>query len=96
MSEFKPENFSYEKSEEKTTTKSSSVIVKKQRLGFDATDIIAFSAAIVAILFTIGMLVGKFPVNDLTISVVGFSGVSAAIARIIKSKRKANSTKKTN
>lgn len=95
MSEFKLKEFSYEKSEKKTTTEQGTVIEKQQKVGFAAEDIIALAAAIVAILFSIGMIVGKLPVNGLTIGVVGFSGAGAVIAKIIKTRRKTAGAKKT-
>lgn len=88
MSELQPEKFSYEESDTQTTSKKGTVVEKRRTVTFDTEDIIAGSAASVAILFALAMIAGKLPINELTIGVVAFSGAGAAIAKIIKLKRR--------
>ncbi len=88
MSELQPEKFSYEESDTQTTSKKGTVVEKRRKVTFDTEDIIAGSAASVAILFALAMIAGKLPINELTIGVVAFSGAGAAIAKIIKLKRR--------
>ncbi|MCX5720836.1 MAG: hypothetical protein NT179_02235 [Nitrospirae bacterium] len=88
MSEFQPEKFSYEQSATQTTSEKDTVVEKRRKVTFDTEDIIAGAAASVAILFTLAMIAGKLPVNELTIGVVAFSGAGAAIAKIIKMRRR--------
>lgn len=88
MNNITPEEFSYEKIEKRTTNEKGTVVEKKQRVGFAAEDIIATAAAVVAILFAIGMMAELLPVNKLTISVAGFSGVGVVVAKIIKARHK--------
>ncbi len=88
MSELQPEKFSYEKSDTQTTSKKGTVVEKRRKVTFDTEDIIAGSAASVAILFALAMIAGKLPINELTIGVMAFSGAGAAIAKIIKLKRR--------
>ncbi len=88
MSDFQPEKFSYEQSDTKTSSEKGTVAEKRRKVTFDTEDIIAGAAASVAILFTLAMIAGKLPLNELTIGVVAFSGAGAAIAKIIKMKRR--------
>lgn len=88
MSELQPEKFSYEESDTQTTSKKGTVVEKRRKVTFDTEDIIAGSAASVAILFALAMIAGKLPINELTIGVMAFSGAGAAIAKIIKLKRR--------
>ncbi len=94
MSEFQPEKFSYEQSDTKTTSEKGTIVEKRKKVAFGTEDIIAGAAASVALLFTLAMIAGKLPVNELTIGVVAFSGAGAAIAKIIKMKRAPADTKK--
>lgn len=61
---------------------------KRAQLTADTEDIIAFFAGIVAVIVALGMVFWSFPVNKLTIGVLTFSGVGAAIAAIIGARKK--------
>jgi hypothetical protein len=49
-------------------------------------DIVAIFAGVIAVIFALGMVFGKLPVNALTIGVLGFSAAGGAIAKIIKAR----------
>jgi hypothetical protein len=94
MGKFQIEDFKFEHEVKETITDRGKVVEVKKSVGFATEDIIAFCAGIVAILFAIAMVFGKVPVNKLTISVLCFSGAGAAIAQIVKAKRKKDTEKK--
>ena len=63
-----------------------SKISARVRMGTE--NIIATFAGLVAIIIVLGMVFGGVPLNELTIGVLSFSGVSAVIAKIIGTRRK--------
>lgn len=92
---YKPERFDYESKETEKRTKNDDnyTIERRRKISFDTEDIIAVVAGLVAILFAIGMIIGKLPVNQLTVSVAGFSAAGVVIARIVKGRRNISSVK---
>lgn len=80
---FEPEKIVVETDEEKPDgTK------KKTRIRIDVEDIIAIFAGIIAVIFALGMVVGKIPINELTIGVLSLSGAGAVIVKIIGARKK--------
>ena len=61
---------------------------KKIRFKLDVEDIIAIFAGIIAVIFALGMVFEKIPVNELTVGVLTFTGVGAAIAEIIAARKR--------
>lgn len=68
---------------------------RRTRFSLDTEDVIAIFAGIVVLIFAVGMLVDLVPINELTIGVLGFSGVGGVIAEIIKASRRRSETKRT-
>lgn len=83
---FRPEHVNFKGETEKDLK--GKKVKTTRRLGFDTEDIIAFFAGIVAIIFALGIVFGKVPINSLTIGVLGFAGVGAVIAEIIKARKR--------
>jgi hypothetical protein len=76
-----PQQFDFE-THEKQKDRNGTTIEKRTRFSFGTQDIIAAFSGVIALIFALGMLIGKIPVNDLTIGVLTFSGVGAVIAKI--------------
>lgn len=87
MSSLRPQQVDYESKTEKEGSGESETTTTTH-LRFDTEDIIALFAGIIALIFAFGMVFGKLPINELTIGVVGFSGVGAVIAEIIKARKR--------
>lgn len=87
MEPIKPLDVGYKNKSE--ITKPDGSVEKKER-GFKLAteDIIAIFAGLIALVFALGMVFGKIPIDKLTIGVLSFSGIGAVIAEIIKAKRK--------
>ena len=92
MSSFDPQQFNFEK--ETVRTQQGRKIEERKRVRFDAEDIIAFFAGIIAVVFAFGIVFGEIPINPLTIGVLGFSGVGAVIAKIIKVRNRTRQNEK--
>ena len=60
----------------------------------ETADIIVFFSGLIALIFTIAMVIGKLPVNEGTLGVVGFSGLQSTLFGI-KSTRKKIRVRKT-
>jgi hypothetical protein len=55
---------------------------KRIRISFDATDVIAFAAALIALAFTAAILIGTVPLNSMTLGIITFSAVLPGIAKL--------------
>jgi hypothetical protein len=58
----------------------------KRTVTIDTEDIIVFFAGLIALSFSVSMIVGWVPINGWTIGVIGLSGVSPGVAKIIKAR----------
>ncbi len=95
MGEIEPERFEFEVEQEdgqiknqKRNDKEHEQAYKRTRISFDAEDILAIVAGIVALIFAIAMVAGSIPINTLTIGVVTLSGGGAAVAAVIKARKR--------
>ncbi len=61
---------------------------RKTKLKIDPEDVIAIGTVLVAVIIAIGMVTGAVPINKYTAGIVAFSGSGAAIAGIVKSRKR--------
>jgi len=54
----------------------------------ETTDIIVFFSGLIALIFTIAMVIGKLPVNEGTLGVVGFSGLQSTLFGVKSTRKK--------
>jgi hypothetical protein len=85
MSPLQPEKFDLkiDQKENKGVQKQKKIVIS-----MDTEDIIAVFAGVVALIFAIGMFIGRIPTNKLTVGVLGFSGIGIVISQIIKARNK--------
>jgi hypothetical protein len=55
-----------------------------RRFEIEAVNIIAAASALIAVMFAIGMVMGKVEINSVTISIVTFAGAAPAIGAIVR------------
>lgn len=82
------QSFEPQKIEVETNEEDNSGTKKRTKVSVGTEDIIAIFAGVVAIIFALGMVFGSVPVNELTVGVLTFSGVGAAIAEIIAARKR--------
>lgn len=83
----KPMRFEFEASSDRVRKDGSSE-QKKKRISWDAIDVVAVFAGIVALLIVIGMLTGLVPIDKWTVALASLSGVGAVVGGARKSANK--------
>lgn len=84
------QGFEPQKIEVETNEEGNDGTKKIVKVSMDTEDIIAIFAGLVAAIIALGMVFGAIPVNALTVSILTFTGIGTAIAKIIGARKKKN------
>jgi hypothetical protein len=92
MSRIEPEKIEIERLKVETETtetrnETGTTVKRRWKFSAEAEDLVALFGGVIAVICAIAMAFGAMPVNKLTVGIVTFSGVGAAIAGIVKAKK---------